>query len=47
MPGVLIRRSGAVIGHRRIVPVCGESVRFELEITAFKAMPVLTELGVY
>ena len=47
MPGVLIRRGGTVIGHRRIVPVSGGSVRFELEITAFKAMPVLTELGVY
>ena len=43
----VMRRGGTVIGHRRIVPVCGGSVRFELEITAFKAMPVLTELGVY
>ena len=43
----VMRRGGTVIGHRRIVPVSGESVRFELEITAFKAMPVLTELGVY
>ena len=43
----VMRRSGTVIGHRRIVPVSGKSVRFELEITAFKAMPVLTELSVY
>ena len=43
----VMRRGGTVIGHRRIVPVSGGSVRFELEITAFKAMPVLTELGVY
>ena len=42
----VMRRSGTVIGHKRIVPVCGESVRFELEITAFKAAPVLTELSV-
>ena len=43
----VMRRSGTVIGHKRIVPVSGESVRFELEITAFKAAPVLTELSVY
>ena len=42
----VMRRSGTVIGHKRIVPVSGGSVRFELEITAFKAAPVLTELSV-
>ena len=43
----VMRREGTVIGHKRIVPVSGESVRFELEITAFKAAPVLTGLNLY
>ena len=43
----VMRHAGTVIGHKRIIPVSGSPVRFELEITAFKAPPVLTELSLY
>ena len=43
----VMKHAGTVIGHKRIIPVSGDPVSFELEITAFKAQPVLTELNIY
>lgn len=43
----VMRHDGRLIGHKRIVPVSGEAVRFELEITGFKAQPMLTRLEIY
>ena len=43
----VMHKSGTVIGHKRIIPVSGSPVRFEIEITAFKAPPVLRELSLY